>query len=75
MGALKNLLMPAAAPKIPEPVVPAAPAPMSRTDTGANIVVGADKGKDSRVSGGKGSSKTKTTGDVLGNLGRSGLSI
>lgn len=61
-------------PDIPEATVPAAPAPSRREDTGANIVVGADK--SSRVSGrGGGGSRAKVT-DVIGGLGKGGgLSI
>ena len=62
-------------PEIPEAKVPAAPAPSRRQDTGADIVIGTDASKNARVSG-KGSGKSGTTGgDVLGNLGRGGLSI
>lgn len=61
---------------IPEPKIPAAPAPSRREDTGANIVVGADAAKNKRVSGRKsGSSSSSSGGDVLGGLGRGGLSI
>lgn len=57
-------------PEIPEAKVPAAPAPSRRQDTGAQVTLGADAGKNARVSGnGRGS------GDVLGSLGRSSLSI
>lgn len=60
---------------IPEAQVPAAPAPNRREDTGATIIVGADASKDQRVSGGSKSGKKSSGGDVLGNLGRGGLSI
>ena len=61
-------------PKIPEAKTPAAPAPARRDDTGAQIVVGSSAAKDQRVSGGSGGSSSAGK-DVLGNLGRGGLSI
>jgi hypothetical protein len=62
--------------EIPEPTIPAVPAPNRREDTGANIVVGSDAGKNKRVSGRKsGSGSGSSGGDVLGGLGRGGLSI
>lgn len=70
LGMGKNPAMPA----IPAPQVPAAPAPTRRTDTGANIVVGAEDVKNTRVSGTR-KSATSSSGNVLGGLGRSGLSI
>lgn len=63
-------------PDIPVPEIPAAPAPSTRTDTGANVVVGADKVQDKRVSGGSSTSTGSSSGgDVLGGLGKGGLSI
>ncbi len=62
-------------PEIPEAEIPAAPAPSTRTDTGASVVVGADSVKDKRVSGGTSSSSSSGTKDVLGGLGKGGLSI
>jgi len=63
-------------PDIPTPEVPAVPAPNRREDTGAKVVVGADAVKDNRVSGRKsGSGSSQSGGDVLGGLGRGGLSI
>lgn len=63
--------------EIPEAKIPAVPAPNRREDTGANIVVGADAAKNQRVSGRKSGSGGSGTsgGDVLGGLGRGGLSI
>lgn len=60
---------------IPEPKVPAVPAPNRRTDTGAQVVVGSDAGQDTRVTGRKAGSGTSSVTDVLGGLGKSGLSI
>jgi hypothetical protein len=63
-------------PDIPEPEIPAAPAPNRREDTGAKVVVGSDASKDKRVSGrSSGSGSSTSGGDVLGNLGKGGLSI
>lgn len=59
-------------PDIPEPEIPAVAAPTRREDTGASVVVGSDASKNQRVSGG---GTSTTTGDVLGNLGKGGLSI
>lgn len=60
------------APAIPAPSVPAPPAPVRRTDTGANIVVGANDVKNQRVSG----VRRTTSGSGLSGLGRgSGLNI
>lgn len=64
-----------AAVEIPEPKIPAAPAPSRREDTGANVVVGADASKNQRVSGRTSGSSSSSSGDVLGGLGRGGLSI
>lgn len=59
---------------IPAAVIPAAPAPMKRTDTGASVTIGTDAVKNQRVSGG-GSTKPKKV-DVLSGLGAGGgLSI
>jgi hypothetical protein len=63
------------APDIPEPAIPAAPAPKKREDSGAEIVVGADAVKDQRASGKGSSSSSSSGGDVLGGLGKGGLSI
>lgn len=63
-------------PDIPEAEVPAAPAPSRREDTGAKITIGADASKNKRVSGrGAGSGGSVSSGDVLGGLGRGGISI
>jgi hypothetical protein len=62
-------------PDIPEAEIPAAPAPSTREDTGANIIVGSDKSKDRRVSGGVNSSSSQSGADVLSGLGKGGLSI
>jgi len=59
-------------PDIPEPEIPAAPAPSRRQDTGAKVSVGADAAKNARVSGGGTSSASKSSGDVLGGLGSGG---
>lgn len=61
---------------IPKAEVPAVAAPGNRTDTGASVSVGtsAEDIKNQRVSGGTRKS-TSSSGDVLGGLGRSGLSI
>lgn len=60
---------------IPTAEAPAAPAPVRRQDTGANITVGADSVQNQRVSGG-GTKRRSTTTDFLGGLGAgSGLSI
>lgn len=60
---------------IPDAVIPAAPAPMTRTDTGANIIVGSDAVRDARVSGSRTSSSRRAT-DPLGGLGiGAGLNI
>ena len=63
-------------PDIPKAEVPAVSAPGNRTDTGASVSVGtsAEDIKNQRVSGGTRKS-TSSSGDVLGGLGRSGLSI
>ncbi len=63
-------------PTIPKAEVPAVAAPGNRTDTGASVSVGtsAEDIKNQRVSGGTRKS-TRSSGDVLGGLGRSGLSI
>ncbi len=62
-------------PDIPEVEIPAAPAPSRREDTGASIVVGSDASKDARVSGRSSGSSSSSGGDVLGSLGKGGLSI
>lgn len=63
-------------PDIPEPTVPAAPAPSRREDTGAIVAVGSDA-RNKRVSGGRrgGSNGQRTSGNILGDLGRSGISL
>lgn len=64
-------------PKIPEAKMPAQAAPRTREDTGADVIIGADSGKNARVSGrrsGQGGSSSGG-GDVLGGLGQGGLSI
>ena len=69
-------MKPQKAPDLPEAKIPAVPAPSRRTDTGANVVVGADAAKNKRVSGRKSSSGTSSSGgDILGGLGGGGLSI
>lgn len=60
--------------KIPEAVVPAAPAPTTRTDTGAQINLGSSAIADQRVSGG-GNSSIGTQVDVLGGLSLGGLRV
>ena len=61
---------------IPKPAVPAAPAPTTRTDTGAIISIGTTvANKDQRVSGGGRRTSGRSAGDILGGLGRGGLSI
>lgn len=64
-------------PDIPEPEIPAVPAPNRREDTGAKVVIGSDASKDKRVSGrSSGSGESSSSGgDVLGGLGQGGLSI
>lgn len=66
------------APKVPAPPkaeVPAAPAPMTRTSTGAAVVVGSDAVKNQRVSGSRKGSTVRNK-DPIGGLGASsGLSI
>jgi hypothetical protein len=62
-------------PDIPEPEIPAAPAPSTREDSGANVIVGSDNSKDRRVSGGVNSSSPSSSKDVLSGLGKGGLSI
>lgn len=60
---------------IPAAEAPAAPAPVRREDTGANVTIGADAVKSQRVSGG-GTKRRSNTTDILGGLGAgSGLSI
>lgn len=56
---------------IPDPVIPAAPAPTARTDAGASISIGSTS-DNSRVSGG---GVTKRKVDPLGGLGLGGLNI
>jgi len=60
---------------VPEAKIPAISAPNRREDSGANIVVGADASKNKRVSGRGSVSSSSSGGDVLGGLGRGGLSI
>lgn len=62
-------------PDIPEPEIPAVPAPNRREDTGARVTVGSDASKNKRVSGGGSGGSTTRSGDVLGGLGRGGISI
>lgn len=65
-----------AQPDIPTPEIPAAPAPSRRDDTGASVVIGSDAAnKNARVSGKKSTTGSGGSGDVLGGLGRGGLSI
>lgn len=64
--------LPDAAAPAPTPLIPAAPAPIRREDTGASVVLGSPT-KDQRVSGGKSSIGKKV--DVLGGLGLGGLRI
>lgn len=60
---------------IPAPVVPAAPAPTRRTDTGSTITLGTDTVKNQRVSG-RGKSTSSSSVDILAGLGRSsGISL
>jgi len=60
-------------PPMPKAEIPAAPAPVRRTDTGASIVVGASDVKNQRVSG---SRTAGSAGSTLSGLGRgAGLSI
>lgn len=62
------------APKVPEP--PAPPASAARTDTGANVAIGTSSDiKNQRVSGRSSGRSGFRTGDILGGLGRGGLSI
>lgn len=73
VSVVKNLFKAPKQPEIPEPVVPAAPAPTRREDTGAQVVLGsASSNKNNRVSGrGSGSS-----GNTLSRLGKgSGINI
>lgn len=75
MDAVSSLLGKSKAPAIPEAKVPAAPAPTTKQDAGATVIIGTDK-KDKRNSGAKSSAASKPQSDnVLGNLGRGGLSI
>ena len=62
-------------PDIPEPEIPAQPAAATREDTGAKVSVGTTASKNARVSGGGKSGATSGSGDVLGGLGRGGISI
>ena len=64
-------------PAIPKAEVPAVAAPGYRTDTGASVSIGtgAEDIKNQRVSGRSRKSSSSSGGDVLGGLGRSGLSI
>lgn len=69
---VKSLFSRPEQPDIPEPVIPAAPAPNRKEDTGAKVVVGADASKDRRASGGGRGGRPTTGGDVLGGLGAGG---
>lgn len=63
-------------PDIPVAEIPAAPAPTRKQDTGALVAIGSDAAKDKRASGGGGgSTSSRTTVDVLGSLGKTGVSI
>lgn len=66
-------LAPPKAPPLPKPVVPAAPAPTRREDTGAIVQIGSGAG-DQRVSGG-GTASIGRKVDILGGLGLGGLNI
>lgn len=85
MGKLKSItksitgLLGLSAPKapaviIPEAQIPAPPAPTAITDTGASVSVGTSVVKDQRVSG-RTSGTTRSSGNFLAGLGRSGLNI
>lgn len=60
---------------IPKPQLPAAQPAPTRTDTGANVAIGTTAVKDQRVSGRSSSGGTSGVADILGGLGRGGLSI
>lgn len=62
-------------PKLPTPQFPAMAAPPTRNDTGAQVHLGTDTVANQRVSGRSSSEVVQTQGDVLGGLGRGGLSI
>lgn len=62
---------------IPQAKVPAAPAPTRRTDTGSNVVLGANNVANQRVSGSRtGVTVAPAQADVIGGLGGgSGLTL
>lgn len=62
-------------PKMPQAVVPAAAASGAREDTGAQVKLGVNDVKDSRVSGVRKNTTSSSSVDVLGGLGRGGLSV
>lgn len=63
------------APVIPKAQVPAAPAPIRRSDTGASVALGTSANiKNQRVSG-RSNGGGGSNGDPLGGLGRGGLNI
>lgn len=60
-------------PDIPDPVVPAAPAPSRKQDTGAIVKTGADAAEDirnQRASGKRSTASSSRTTSTLGTLGR-----
>jgi len=65
----------AKAPKLPDPVVPAIPAPTTPTDTGAALAIGTGDVKNQRVSGRSTKRAASAGSDPLGGLGKSGLNI
>lgn len=75
LSPITNLLGGPKQPDIPEPKIPAAPAPSRREDTGAKVSIGSDNAKNARVSGGGRGNSSKSSGDVLGGLGGGGLNL
>lgn len=61
-------------PKPPNIPTPAPPAPVTRTNTGANVAIGTSNVKNQRVSG-RSFAGSSSVGNLLGGLGRGGLSI
>lgn len=63
-------------PELPSPTVPAPPAPTANVDTGANISIGTSADiKNQRISGRSSKGSSSRVADILGGLGRGGLSI